>query len=498
MVERAAENTDKKLDMKLREILPPDAEFDARYADLAVGGVTADSRAVNRGDLFVAIAGGKADGLRFVPGAIAAGAGAVVADRAAPAPLPNNVAFVRVDNARRALALIAAKIHPRQPRIIVAVTGTSGKTSVVAFTRQIWNALGHRAASIGTIGIVSPRGETYGSLTTPDPVALHRSLDALAADGVTHLAIEASSHGLDQYRLDGLHIAAGGFTNITRDHLDYHPTFEAYFAAKLRLFEVLLPPGAAAVIDVDHDHADKVVAAATARGLSVMTVGRKGTAIRLLQSAIDGSAQTLRLDYRGRHFQVHLPLVGEFQIDNALVAAGLAIATGGDAGSVFAALERLAGAKGRLERVGMSRGAQIFVDYAHKPDALAKALDALRPYATGRLIVVFGAGGDRDRGKRPMMGAVAAAKADRVIVTDDNPRSENPAAIRAAIMAAARGAVEIGDRREAIRRAIADLRAGDILLIAGKGHETGQIVGDRVIDFSDHEAVATAIEELAA
>jgi UDP-N-acetylmuramoyl-L-alanyl-D-glutamate--2,6-diaminopimelate ligase len=484
--------------MKLREILPPDAEFDARHAGLEIGGLTADSRAVKSGDVFVAIAGGKADGLRFVDSAIAAGAAAIVAEQAPGTPLPAAVALVRVANARRALALMAAKIYPRQPRIIAAVTGTSGKTSVAAFTRQIWTALGHRAASIGTIGIVAPNRETYGSLTTPDPVELHRSIDALAGDGVTHLAIEASSHGLDQNRLDGLHIAAAGFTNITRDHLDYHPSFEAYFAAKLRLFDALLAPGAAAIVDVDHDHAEAVVAAATARGLSVVSVGRKGSGIRLAQSAVDGFAQTLRLEHKGKTFHVRLPLVGEFQIENALVAAGLAIATGGDAAAVFAALEHLSGAKGRLERVGASRGAQIFVDYAHKPDALAKALDALRPYVTGRLVVVFGAGGDRDRGKRPLMGAIAHQKADRVIVTDDNPRSEDAATIRAAIIAAARGAAEIGDRREAIRSAIADLRSGDVLLIAGKGHETGQIIGDRMIPFSDHEAVATALKELAA
>ncbi len=484
--------------MKLREILPPDAECDPRDAGLEVTGVTADSRAVKRGDVFVAIAGGKADGQQFAPAAITAGAVAIVAERAPPSPWPGNVAFIRVDHARRALSLMAAKIYPRQPRVIAAVTGTSGKTSVAAFTRQIWSALGRRAASIGTIGMVSPGGETYGTLTTPDPVALHRSLDTLAGDGVTHLAIEASSHGLDQYRLDGLKIAAGGFTNITRDHLDYHPSFEAYLAAKLRLFGILLEPGAAAVIDVDHEHADEVVAAAAARRLSITTVGSKGTGIRLIHAAADGFAQRLRLQYRDEHFDVRLPLVGAFQVENALVAAGLALATGENAGPVFGALEQLSGAKGRLERVGASRGAQIFVDYAHKPDALAKALEALRPYAEGRLVVVFGAGGDRDRGKRPLMGAVAAAKADRVIVTDDNPRSEDAAAIRAAIMTAAHGAAEIGDRGEAIRRAIADLQPGDVLLIAGKGHETGQIIGDRVIPFSDHEAVATALKELAA
>jgi UDP-N-acetylmuramoyl-L-alanyl-D-glutamate--2,6-diaminopimelate ligase len=378
------------------------------------------------------------------------------------------------------------------------VTGTSGKTSVAAFTRQIWSALGLAAASIGTIGIVSPRGETYGSLTTPDPVALHRSLEALAGDGVSHLAIEASSHGLDQYRLDGLRLAAGAFTNITRDHLDYHPSFDAYLAAKLRLFAVLLEPGAAAVIDVDHDHADAVVAAAKARGLSIVSVGRRGASIRLVDAAIEGFAQTLRIEHGGKDYALRLPLVGEFQVENALVAAGLAIATGGNPDLVLPALENLQGAKGRLELVGTNDGAPIFVDYAHKPDALAKALDALRPYATGRLVTVFGAGGDRDRGKRPLMGAVAAAKADRVIVTDDNPRSEDAAAIRAAIMAAAPDAMEIGDRREAIRAAIAGLRNGDVLLVAGKGHETGQIIGDRIVPFSDHEAVAAALKELAA
>jgi UDP-N-acetylmuramoyl-L-alanyl-D-glutamate--2,6-diaminopimelate ligase len=484
--------------MKLREIAPADAELDARHADIKVSGVTADSRMVKAGDVFVAIAGGKTDGARFVDSAIAAGAVAIVAERAPPGPLPASIAFVRVANARRALAAMAANVFPRQPRTIAAVTGTSGKTSVAAFTRQIWAANGHPAASIGTIGIVSPRGQSYGALTTPDPVALHRSLDALAGDGVSHLAIEASSHGLDQYRLDGLRIAAAAFTNITRDHLDYHPSFEAYLAAKLRLFKDLMPPGATAVINVDHDHAAAVTSAAQARGLAILTVGRSGSGVRLVDSVRDGFGQKLQLEHGRKVYRIRLPLVGEFQTENALVAAGLAIATGDDAGAVFAALQRLDGAKGRLERVGESRGAQIFVDYAHKPDALGKALEALRPYAAGDLLVVFGAGGDRDRGKRPLMGAVAAAKADRVIVTDDNPRSEDAAAIRAAIMAAAPGAIEISDRREAIRRAIAELRAGDILLVAGKGHETGQIIGDRIMPFSDHEAVATALKELAA
>ncbi len=484
--------------MKLSEILPADAKVATPDADVEVGGVSANSRAIKRGDVFVAIEGGKTDGLNFIGNAVAGGAVAVVAQRRPDTQLPAEISFVQVGNARRALAVMAARFFSRQPQTIAAVTGTSGKTSVAAFTRQIWAALGHRAASIGTIGIVSPRGETYGSLTTPDPVALHRSLDELAADGVTHLAIEASSHGLDQYRLDGLRIAAGAFTNITRDHLDYHPSFETYLAAKLRLFEELVEPDGTAVIEVDHEHAELVVRAARTRGLSIISVGRKATVIRLIESIVDGFAQTLHIEHEGKTFRVRLPLVGEFQVENALISAGLAIATGSDAASVFPALEHLAGAKGRLELVGANHGAPIFIDYAHKPDALAKALDALRSTATGKLVVVFGAGGDRDRGKRPLMGAVAAAKADRVIVTDDNPRSENAASIRAAIMAAVLDATEIADRREAIHFAISALRAGDVLLIAGKGHETGQIIGDRVVPFSDHEAVAAALKELAA
>jgi UDP-N-acetylmuramoyl-L-alanyl-D-glutamate--2,6-diaminopimelate ligase len=479
--------------MKLADLLTADALSDARFAALEIAGVSADSRAVKAGDLFVAMAGAKTDGLNFIPQALAAGAAAIMAQRLPPTPLPAGVAFIKVDDARRALALAAAKFFSRQPRVIAAVTGTSGKTSVAAFTRQIWTALGHAAASIGTVGLASPKGEVYGSLTTPDPVALHRSLDQLAGEGVTHLAIEASSHGLDQRRLDGVRVAAGGFTNLSRDHLDYHPTLEAYLAAKLRLFTDLIEPGGAAVIAADHEEAEVVATAARRRDLRLFTVGRRGEGIRLVESRIDGFAQALALEYAAREYCVRLPLPGEFQVDNALVAAGLVIATGGEPSATFAALGNLKGAKGRLELVGEHNGAPIFVDYAHKPDALAKALQALRPYASRRLIVVFGCGGDRDQGKRPMMGAIAAKLADRVVVTDDNPRSENPAAIRAAILEAAPGALEIGDRREAISRSIEDLRQGDVLLIAGKGHETGQIIGKQVLPFSDHEAVAAAL-----
>ncbi len=478
--------------MKLRDLLNA-GEIDAQSAGVEITGIAADSRKVKPGFLFVAIAGSKADGLDFVDAAIATGASAIAAERK-PAKLAPGVAFVRVENARRALALAAAKFYPRQPATVAAVTGTSGKTSVAAFTRQIWTALGAKAASIGTIGVVSPAGEEYGSLTTPDPVELHRTLDRLAGEGVTHLALEASSHGLDQHRLDGVRVAAGAFTNLSRDHLDYHPSIAAYLAAKLRLFDALVVPGGGAVIDADHEHAAAVIAAAKRRGLRIFTIGRKGDGIRLNEAVIDGFAQKLTLAHAGRSISLRLPLVGGFQVENALVAAGLAISTGSEPLAVFAALEKLTGAKGRLEQVGSANGAPIFVDYAHKPDALAKALEALRPYASGQLVVVFGAGGDRDAGKRPLMGAIAAQGADRVIVTDDNPRSENPAAIRAAILKAAPGAREIGDRAEAIRTAISSLKRGDVLLIAGKGHESGQIVGDRIVPFSDHEAVAAALK----
>ena len=479
--------------MKLADLLPADAVSDVRLAALEVAGVSADSRSIKPGDLFVAVAGAKADGLEFLPQALAAGAAAVMAERPPSIALPASVPFIKVDDARRTLARAAATLFPRQPQVIAAVTGTSGKTSVAAFTRQIWTALGHASASIGTVGLVSPQREVYGSLTTPDPVELHRSLDQLAREGVTHLAIEASSHGLDQRRLDGVHVAAGGFTNLSRDHLDYHPTLEAYLAAKLRLFEHLIEPGGAAVIAADHEHAAVVAAAARRRDLRLVSVGRRGEGIRLLESRIDGFAQALALAHAGRNYRVRLPLPGEFQVENALVAAGLVIATGGEPSATFAALAHLKGAKGRLELVGERSGAPIFVDYAHKPDALDNALTALRPYVSGHLIVVFGCGGDRDAGKRPIMGAVAAKLADRVVVTDDNPRSESPAAIRAAILAAAPGALEIGDRREAIRTSIAGLHRGDVLLIAGKGHETGQIIGKQVLPFSDHEAVAAAL-----
>ena len=481
--------------MKLRDLFSDDAAIQPQAEAVDVKGVALDSRAVKPGDLFFALAGSKTDGSRFIDSAIAKGAAAIAGDHAPQGDV--SVPFVVTPNPRRALAQAAARFYPRQPATIAAVTGTSGKTSVAAFTRQIWERLGHVSASIGTIGLVSPKRTVYGSLTTPDPIALHQQLDEIAGDGVTHLAFEASSHGLDQFRLDGVRIAAGGFTNLSRDHMDYHPDVAHYLAAKLRLFRDLVAADGAAVISADHDCSQQVIDAALARALRIIAVGRNadgaGEGIRLVDASVDGFAQKLALEHRGRKYAVRLPLVGEFQIENALVAAGLAIGTGSEPAAVVAALEHLEGAKGRLEQVGEHNGAPIFVDYAHKPDALAKALQALRPYAKRKLVVIFGAGGDRDSGKRPIMGAIAADNADHVIVTDDNPRSENPETIRAAILAAAKGASDIGDRAEAIKAGVSALQPGDVLLVAGKGHETGQIVGDKVLPFSDHEAVAAAL-----
>lgn len=474
----------------LGELLP-DAGLSADARKIPVRGITADSRAVEPGFLFAAMPGVKADGMSFAKTAVEKGAVAVVGARAPEGDL--GVPFVPVADARVALAQIASRFYARQPKTIAAVTGTNGKTSVASFLRQIWTALGYPAASLGTVGLVSPKGEEYSNLTTPDPIALHRIVDRLAGEGVTHLALEASSHGLDQHRLDGLRLSAGAFTNLTRDHLDYHPSFEAYRDAKLKLFSAVLPGKAHAVICADSAEAAAFIAAAKARGLKLFTVGEHGQDIHLLRAERAGFAQKLTLRHGDEDYVLTLPLAGGFQVENALVAAGLAIVTGGKPVKVFAALENLNGASGRLERVGERNGAVVVVDYAHTPDALANALDALRPYATGKLVVVFGAGGDRDPGKRPLMGTVAHERADTVIVTDDNPRSEDPSKIRRQILAAAPGAREIGDRRQAIATAISDLKEGDVLLVAGKGHETGQIVGDRVLPFSDHEAIRAAL-----
>jgi UDP-N-acetylmuramoyl-L-alanyl-D-glutamate--2,6-diaminopimelate ligase len=482
--------------MKLHVLLGEGKQGPPGGADPDIAGLTADSREVRPGWLFAALPGSKTDGTRFVADAIARGAAALLARDGAQIAAPAPVAVVHAPEPRRTLALMAARFYAAQPGTAVAATGTSGKTSVVDFTRQIFAALGHQAASLGTIGLVKPGGGVYGALTTPDPVALHRSLAELSAEGVTHLAFEASSHGLDQHRLDGVRLTAAAFTNLGRDHLDYHPTIDAYLAAKLRLFSELLPAGGTAVVNADAEHAGVVIAAVRSAGRRLFTVGRAGETLRLASLARDGFAQRLRISHDGRTTDIRLPLLGAYQADNALLAAGLAIAAGDPVETVLAALEKLEGVKGRLEIAGSVRGGLVVIDYAHKPDALAAALAALRPFASSRLVCVFGCGGDRDKGKRAIMGGIAVAKADSVIVTDDNPRSENPAAIRAEILAGATGAREIGDRGAAIRAGMRLLGPGDVLLIAGKGHETGQIVGTTVIPFSDHEAVQAALTEV--
>jgi UDP-N-acetylmuramoyl-L-alanyl-D-glutamate--2,6-diaminopimelate ligase len=479
--------------MRLSDLTAELATPDPAAGSLEVTGVTSDSRAVAPGDIFVAIPGIKTDGGRFIADAEARGAVAAVAAESASVPAGLGIPVLRVSDPRRALSKIAAQIYSGQPPVVVAVTGTSGKTSVAEFARQIFHACGRNAASLGTIGVVSPKSTIYGSLTTPDPVALHKSLAALAADGVTHLAMEASSHGLDQHRLDGVEITAAAFTNLGRDHMDYHPTVEDYFAAKMRLFENLLAPDRPAVINRDGAFANEAEKIARRTGRNVLTVGSSGETIKLLSVDANGFAQRLTLLAQGVTTTVELPLVGAYQVENALVAAGLAIAAGEEPSRVLAALPTLKGVKGRLEIIGERNGGLGVVDYAHKPEALAAALDACRPFATGRLICVFGCGGDRDRGKRPIMGRIASEKSDIVIVTDDNPRTEVPASIRAEILSGAKGAKEIGDRAEAIRAAVAMMRPGDVVLVAGKGHETGQIVGDTIFPFSDHDILAEAL-----
>jgi len=479
--------------MLLSSLIGADATAPADAGSLEVTGISADSRRVRPGFLFVAIAGTKADGASFIADAIAKGAVAVLVGAQTDVGDVATVPVLRAEEPRRALALMAARFFVAQPETIVAVTGTSGKTSVADFTRQIFASLGHASASLGTIGLVKPDGNVYGALTTPDPVSLHETLAELAAAGVTHVALEASSHGLDQHRLDGVRLKAAAYTNLGRDHLDYHPTMEMYLAAKLRLFSELLPPEATAVVNADGDEAEKVIAVAAESGRRVLTVGRAGTDLKLERLVREGFAQRMSVGHEGRVFDVRLPLLGEYQASNALVAAGLAIAVGESAGRVLPGLQSLKGVSGRLEIVGEADGGLAVIDYAHKPEALAAVLCALRPFATGKLICVMGCGGDRDKGKRPLMGAIAVDKADVVIVTDDNPRTEAPQAIRAEILAGAVGAREIGDRAEAIREGVGMLGKGDVLVVAGKGHETGQIVGDKVLPFSDHEEVRKAL-----
>ena len=479
--------------MKLGVLAQGEFELPAAWAELPVAGLTADSRLVAPGFVFAAMPGARTDGKAFIGEAIDKGAVAIMCDDPA-AVTDDRIAVLVAGDPRLALSRLAARFYPQQPATMAAVTGTAGKTSVASFLRQIWEAESKAAASIGTTGVVAPGIEEYGNLTTPDPVALHRLLDDLAQRGVTHGSMEASSHGLDQRRLDGVRLSAAGFTNLGHDHLDYHPDMESYFAAKMRLFEAVLPADAPAVIFADDEWSARAEAAARASGREVLTVGRLGSALALKRVEHERWRQIAEIHAGSEIHRIEFPLAGDFQIANGLVAAGLAMATGSSAASALSALQGLKGASGRLEWVGSTvAGAPVYVDYAHKPEALENVLASLRPFISGKLFVVFGCGGDRDASKRPMMGEIAARLADVAIVTDDNPRTEQPEAIRAAIMAACDGGIEIGDRREAIFEAIGRLDAGDALVVAGKGHEEGQIVGEVTLPFSDHAVVREAL-----
>jgi UDP-N-acetylmuramoyl-L-alanyl-D-glutamate--2,6-diaminopimelate ligase len=466
-----------------------------------IRGLSADSRTVNIGWLFAALPGAKSDGRNFIAAAIEAGAGAILGPPGTVLP-PNadGVALMIVDNPRHVFALMAARFYNRQPGTIAAITGTNGKTSTAVFTQQIWQAFGIQAASIGTLGVRAPGREEYGSLTTPDPATLHAELDRLASeDQVTHLAIEASSHGIAQGRLDGVKLSAGAFTNLTRDHLDYHATMEDYFAAKARLFGELLPPGAAAVLNADVPEFETLKNICVGRGLQVIGYGLNGKRLRLVERKPVPGGQEITIEVTGRHFQLLLPLVGSFMAMNALCALGLVMAPELEnierTQAAVTVLASLQGAPGRLQSVsGHPTGAAVYVDYAHTPDALLNTLMALRPHTTGRLVCITGCGGDRDPGKRPIMGSLAVKLADLAIISDDNPRTEDPATIRAAMMAGAPGATEIGGRREAIQWAVGQLQAGDVLVIAGKGHERGQIIGTAVEPFDDVDEAQKAID----
>jgi UDP-N-acetylmuramoyl-L-alanyl-D-glutamate--2,6-diaminopimelate ligase len=489
--------------MTARVIRVSDLGLTARAGrDPALSGLTADSRAVRAGMLFAALPGTATHGARFIPAALDQGATAILTDAegarlAADLLADSEVALVVAEDPRAALACAAALWFGAQPATMVAVTGTNGKTSVATFTRQIWAALGHEAINIGTTGIEGA-WEAPSSHTTPDAITLQKLLAAAAQAGVTHAAMEASSHGLDQRRLDGVRLMAAGFTNLTQDHLDYHGTMAAYFDAKAQLFTRLLPDDGVAVVNLDGAKGSDMAELALSRGLRVLTVGKgQGADLQIAATRPDATGQEVRYLWQGRAFQTRLGLIGAFQAENVAVAAGLAIAAGDAPEAVLAALPRLTGVRGRMQLAATRRnGAAVYVDYAHTPDAIETALKALRPHVMGRIIIVFGAGGDRDRTKRPLMGAAARAHADVLYVTDDNPRTEDPATIRRAILEACPEANEVGDRAEAILRAVDALQPGDALLIAGKGHESGQIVGTDIYPFDDVEQASVAVAAL--
>jgi UDP-N-acetylmuramoyl-L-alanyl-D-glutamate--2,6-diaminopimelate ligase len=470
--------------------------------DPVLTGITVDSRAVRDGMLFAALPGARMHGAEFIGPALRMGAAAVLTDGAgarlaADALAGSDAALIVAEDARGALAGAAALWFGAQPETMVAVTGTNGKTSVATFTRQIWMALDHAAINIGTTG-VEGAWAAASSHTTPDAITLHRMLSDAAAAGVTHAAMEASSHGLDQRRMDGVRLVAAGFTNFTQDHLDYHGTMQAYFDAKMGLYSRILPSEGVAVVNMNDPRGPDVVAVARARGQRLLTVGHaEGCDLRLLGQRYDATGQDVRFQWQGQPHQVRLNLIGGFQAENVALAAGLVIAAGEDPARVFQVLPTLTGVRGRMQLAATrTNGAAVFVDYAHTPDAIETALRALRPHVMGRIVIVFGAGGDRDRTKRPLMGQAARANADVLYVTDDNPRSENPATIRAEILQACPDANEVGDRAEAILRGVDALGPGDALLVAGKGHETGQVIAGDVYPFDDVEQASVAVAAL--
>ena len=452
-------------------------------SDSEVTGFAIDHRKVTKGNVFGAFRGAVFNGEDFIPAAVQKGAVAVVAR---PEAEVEGAVHLADAQPRRLFAQMAAKYFRPYPETVVAVTGTNGKTSTVEMTRQIWRMLGHRSASIGTLGVTTSDDQVKTGLTTPDIVTFLSNVAGLKRMGISHVAYEASSHGLDQYRAEGVPLAAAAFTNFSRDHLDYHSSMDSYFEAKMRLFDEVIEPGKTAVIWTDDAKSEEVIARAKRRRLDVMTVGRKGETIRLVEQAPTALGQTLVLEHGGKQHRLALPLIGAYQAANVMTAAALVLATGGEWRDVFSAMGRVAPVRGRLERAVISRaGAPVYVDYAHTPDALEAAIMALKPHVEGKLIIVFGAGGDRDQGKRAPMGEVATRLADVAIVTDDNPRSEDPAKIRADIMAGAPGAIEVAGRKDAIARALEMAASGDIVLLAGKGHETGQIIGKKVLPFDD-------------
>ncbi len=485
--------------MRLRQLLDPGVVVEDRGdTNPQIRALTADSRHVESGVLFAALAGTKTDGRQYIEEAIGKGAAAILTDPSIQGR-DLGVPLIVDRQPRRRLALMASRFFGRQPDHAVAVTGTNGKTSVAHFTRQLWQELGFRAASLGTLGLEAPGFTGDAGLTTPDPIALHKLLSDLAKANIQHLALEASSHGLDQRRLDGVVLEAAAFTNLSRDHFDYHGSHEAYLAAKARLFEEVLPSGGKAILNADIPEFGPLSSICGKRGLDVIDYGQNALCVKLLERVPRPDGQDLSIAVQGQIYHVKSQLVGGFQADNLMAALALAMATAGQDRQdlLIAALGSLEGVRGRLQRVdGSPEGVSVFVDYAHTPDALAHVLDALRPHAEGSLMVVFGCGGDRDPGKRSEMGRIAAERADVVLVTDDNPRSEDPAFIRQAILDACPGAIEVGDRSDAIHLAVRKLGVGDVLVVAGKGHEAGQVVGDEILPFDDVAVVRAALNEL--